>query len=115
LQGIPWGEGNEPKLIPYTLDDVAASTKRRCCQRLEEVSAGAREITWAGSALGGLEKSGWRVTFSSTMNEHQKAGGSGGAHRGRRIRAGIFCALSGSDNADEFAEVVWGSPAAKAG
>jgi len=64
---------------------------------------------------GGLEKSGWRVTFSSTMNEHQKRWKRRSTPWTQEYALGFFVHYPGSDNADEFAEVVWGSPAAKAG
>jgi len=49
------------------------------------------------------------------MNEHQKAVEAAEHAVDAEYALGFFVHYPGSDNADEFAEVVWGSPAAKAG
>ncbi len=109
------GEGNEPKLIPYTLDDVATALNGVVANDWKKFLLERVRSHGPGAPLGGLEKSGWRVTFSSTMNEHQKAVEAAEHAVDAEYALGFFVHYPGSDNADEFAEVVWGSPAAKAG
>jgi len=73
------GEGSEPKVIPYSLDDVGP---RRCMELRRTI--GRRFFQervrghGPGAPLNGLERSGWKITYSTVMNEHQKSGGRSG-------------------------------------
>jgi len=53
--------------------------------------------------------------FSSTMNEHQKAWKRRSHAVDAEYALGFFVHYPGSDNADEFAEVVWGSSGGEGG
>ena len=109
------GESGEPKLIPYTLDDMVTALngiapydwKRFLTERVRSHGLGA--------PLGGVEKSGWKLAFNGTMNEHQRAVEAAEHTVDTEYSLGLFVHYPGGENADEFAEVVWGSPAAKAG
>jgi predicted metalloprotease with PDZ domain len=109
------GEGNEPKVIPYTLNDVVTALNGIAAYDWRKFFMERVRSHGPGAPLGGLEKSGWRVTFSSTMNEHQRAVEAAEHTVDTEYSLGFFVHYPGSDNADEIAEVVVGSPAAKAG
>src|SRR5262249_20610438 len=109
------GEGSEPKVVPYTLDDVVAALNGIAAHEWKRFFTERVRSHGPGAPPGGLEKSGWRVTFSSTMNEHQRSVEAAEHMVDTEYSLGFFVHYPGGDNSDEIAEVVVGSPAAKAG
>ena len=109
------GGGNEPKVVPYTLDDVVATLNGIAGYDWKKFFTERVRSHGPGAPLGGLEKSGWRLAFSSTMNEHQR-----GVEAAERVvdteySLGFFVRYPGGDNSDEIVDVVFGSPAGKSG
>jgi len=109
------GEGNEPKVVPYTLDDVAATLNGIAGYDWKKFFTERVRSHGPGAPLGGLEKSGWRLAFSSTMNEHQRAVEAAERVVDAEYSLGFFVRYPGGDNSDEIVDVVVGSPAGKAG
>jgi predicted metalloprotease with PDZ domain len=109
------GEGGEPKLIPYTLDDVVATLNGIAAYDWKKFLTDRVRSHGPGAPLGGVEKSGWKLSFNRTMNEHQRATEAAEHIVDAEYSLGFFVHYPGGDSADEFAEVVKGSAAAKAG
>ena len=109
------GEGSEPKVVPYTLDDVVATLNGIAAYDWKRFFTERVRSHGPGAPLGGLEKSGWRLVFSSTTNEHQRAVEAAEHMVDTEYSLGLFAHYPGGDNSDEIAEVVVGSPGAKAG
>jgi len=109
------GESGEPKLIPYTLDDLVTALNGIAPYDWRKFLTERVRSHGPGAPLGGVEKSGWKLTFNSTMNDHQRAVQAVEHTVDTEYSLGLFVHYPGGENADEFAEVVWGSPAAKAG
>ena len=109
------GEGSEPRVVPYTLDDVVGALNKIAEYDWKKLFVDRVKSHGPGAPLGGLEKSGWKLTFSNTMNEHQRATEASEHIVDTEYSLGLFVHYPGGENADEFAEVVTDSPAAKAG
>jgi len=109
------GEGGEPKLIPYTLDDVVATLNGIAPYDWKNFFEERIHSHGPGAPLAGLGRSGWKIVFSSTMNEHAKSEEEAGHLIDTEFSLGFAAHYPGGDNADEIADVVAGSPAAKAG
>jgi predicted metalloprotease with PDZ domain len=109
------GESGEPKLFPYTLDDVVATLNGIAPYDWKKVFEERIHSHGPGAPLAGLGRSGWKIVFSSTMNEHAKSEEESGHMIDAEFSLGFAAHYPGGDHADEIADVVAGSPAAKAG
>jgi predicted metalloprotease with PDZ domain len=109
------GEGGEPKLIPYTLDDVVATLNGIAPYDWKKFFEERIHSHGPGAPLAGLERSGWKIVFNATMNEHEKSEEESGHVMNAEFSLGFSAHYPGGENADEVAEVIAGSPAEKAG
>ncbi|HWZ98608.1 MAG TPA: M61 family peptidase [Candidatus Dormibacteraeota bacterium] len=109
------GEGSEPRLVPYTLDDVVATLNGIAANDWKKFFEERIHSHGPGAPLAGLERSGWKIVFNSTMNEHAKSEEEAGHVIDTEFSLGFSAHYPGGENADEIADVVMGSPAAKAG
>jgi len=109
------GEGSEPKVIPYSLDDVVATLHGIAPHDWKTFFQERVRGHGPGAPLNGLERSGWKITYSTVMNEHQKAVEEAEHVVDAEFSLGFSAHYPGGDNADEIADVVVGSPASKAG
>ena len=109
------GESGAPKLIPYTLDDVVARLNAIAPYDWKKFFEERIHSHGPGAPLEGLKRSGWKIAFNATPNEHVKSEEEAGHVFNAEFSLGFAVHAAGLDNADEVGEVVWGSPAAKAG
>ncbi len=109
------GEGGEPKLIPYTLDDVVSALNGIAPYDWKKFFDERIHSHGPGAPLAGLGRSGWKIVFNSTMNEHAKSEEESSHVIDAEFSLGFTAHYPGGENADEVAEVTAGSPAAKAG
>jgi len=109
------GESGAPKLIPYTLDDVVARLNAIAPYDWNKFFEERIHSRGPGAPLEGLKRSGWKIAFNATPNEHVKSEEEAGHVFNAEFSLGFAVHAAGLDNADEVGEVVWGSPAAKAG
>src|SRR5215831_17489441 len=109
------GEGSEPKVVSYTLDDVVASLNGIVAHDWKSFFEERIHSHGPGAPLAGLERSGWKIAFNTMANEHMKSEEESGHVMDTEFTLGFSVHYPGSENADEIADVIWGSPAAKAG
>jgi len=109
------GEGSEPRLVPYTLDDVVTALNAIATNDWKKFFEVRIHSHGPGAQLAGLERSGWKIVFNATMNEHEKSEESAGHLVDTEFSLGFSAHYPGSENSDEVADVVFGSPAAKGG
>jgi len=109
------GQNTPPKIVPYTFEDVLAAMQEIASYDWRTFFTERLTSHGPGAPLGGLENSGWRLVFSETMNEHQRAEDTVGRTTGVQFSLGIIVHDPGSENGDELSDVIAGSPAAEAG
>jgi len=109
------GESGAPKLIPYTLEDVVTALNGIVAHDWKGFFEERIHSHGPGAPLEGLKRSGWKIAFNATPNEHVKSEEETGHVFNAEFSLGFAVHAAGVDNANEVGEVVWGSPAAKAG
>ena len=109
------GETGAPKLIPYTLDDIVAGLNAIAAYDWKKFFEERIHSHGPGAPLDGLKRSGWKISFNATPNEHVKSEEESGHVFNAEFSLGFTVHVPGGDNSDEIEEVLWGSPAAKAG
>src|SRR5215475_209890 len=114
-RGFHGGEGSDPKVVPYTLDDVVAALSGIVSYDWKKFFEERIRSHGPGAPLAGLERSGWKIAFNGTPNEHMKSEEESGHVMDAEFSLGFSVRYPGVENADEIADVVWGSPAAKVG
>jgi predicted metalloprotease with PDZ domain len=114
-RGFHGGESGAPKLIPYTLDDVVTALNGIVPYDWKKFFEERIRSHGPGAPLEGLKRSGWKISFNATPNEHMKSEEDSGHVFNAEFSLGFTVHASGGDNADEIGELMWGSPAAKAG
>jgi predicted metalloprotease with PDZ domain len=104
------GEGGEPKVVPYTFDDVAKALNQVVPYDWAALLKTRVNATGAHAPLGGIERGGWRLEY----NDQPNAFGHLSEKRGKYVNAyyslGFIVAEDG-----ELEDVIPGSPAYKAG
>jgi len=114
-RGFHGGEGSDPKVVPYALDDVVAALSGIVAYDWKKFFEERIRSHGPGAPLAGLERSGWKIAFNGTPNEHMKSEEESGHVMDAEFSLGFSVHYPGVENADEIADVVWGSPAAKVG
>jgi predicted metalloprotease with PDZ domain len=109
------GQNTPPKIVPYTFEDVLAAMQAIAPYDWRTFFTERLNSHGPGAPLGGLENSGWRLGFSETMNEHQRAEDTVGRTTDVQFSLGIIVHDPGSENGDELSDVIAGSPSAEAG
>jgi predicted metalloprotease with PDZ domain len=109
------GENVGPKVIPYNLEDVVAGMNEVLPYNWREFFNERLTSHGPGAPLGGLENSGWKLTFSETMNEHQRSEEIVNQEVDLDYSLGFEVHLPGGEESDRILDVIPGSPAAKAG
>jgi predicted metalloprotease with PDZ domain len=109
------GQNTPPKIVPYTFEDVVAAMQEIVPYDWRTFFTERLTSHGPGAPLGGLENSGWRLLFSDTMNDHQRAEDAVGHTTDVQFSLGIIVHDPGSENNDAMSDVIPGSPAAQAG
>jgi predicted metalloprotease with PDZ domain len=102
------------KVVPYTLDDVLATMNAIALYDWKRFFDERIHSHGPGAPLGGLAKSGWKLTFSEAMNDHQRAEEDTEHLIDVSFSLGFSVHASG-DEANSVIDVIPGSPAANAG
>jgi predicted metalloprotease with PDZ domain len=109
------GENTAPKVIPYNFDDVVAAMNEVAPYDWRAFFTDRLKTHGPGAPLTGVENSGWKLIFSETMNEHQRAEETVNQETDLDYSLGFDVHASGGDESDRIIDVIPGSPAAKAG
>jgi len=109
------GQSGDPKVVPYTVDDVLTALNGITPYDWRKFLLERVRSHGPGAPLDGVARSGWKLKFNDTINEHQKSVEAAEHIVDTEYSLGFFVHYPGGDNADEIAEAVKGSPAEKAG
>jgi predicted metalloprotease with PDZ domain len=109
------GENTNPKIVPYTLDDVVAAMQEIAPYDWQGFFLQRVKSHGPGAPLGGLANSGWKLVYSETPNDSRAAGESALHLTDVQFSLGFLVRDSGGENGDELIDVIPGSPAAQAG
>jgi predicted metalloprotease with PDZ domain len=109
------GESTPPKMIPYTFEDIVAALNTVAPYDWRNFFKERLYSHGPGAPLGGLEKSGWKLTFNDTMNEDQEANEEVYQTTDVQYSLGFVAHNPDSDESSKIEDVIPGSPAAEAG
>ncbi|HXN00082.1 MAG TPA: M61 family peptidase [Candidatus Dormibacteraeota bacterium] len=109
------GQGGEPKVIPYSFDDVVSTLQEVAPHDWKTFFAERLNSHGPGAPLGGLDNSGWKLVYAEVMNERQRAEEIVNHRVEVQFSLGLSVNYPGLENGDEITEVIWGSSAAQAG
>ena len=103
------------KVVPYTLEDVVAAMNAVAPYDWKKFFEERIHSHGPGAPLAGLENSGWRLTYSETINDHQRAVEETEHLVDLSFSLGFSVHGPGGDDVSTIADVTPGTPAAKAG
>lgn len=109
------GEDTPPKVVPYTFEDVVAGLNEIAPYDWRTFFTERLNGHGPGAPLGGLQASGWRLTYNETMNEHERAAEAASRRADAQFSLGLILHNHGKEENDEIEDVIPGSPAAEAG
>ncbi|MFI5106793.1 MAG: M61 family peptidase, partial [Terriglobales bacterium] len=109
------GESTAPKVVPYTFEDVIAAMNEVAAYDWRVFFTERLTTHGPGAPLGGLENSGWKLVFTTVMNEHQRAEEAVGQEVDLDYSLGFDVHAPGSEESDRVLDVIPGSPAARIG
>lgn len=109
------GEDSLPMVTPYTFGDVVAAMNEVTPYDWRGFFTDRLTTHEPGAPLGGLENSGWKLTFNDVINEHQRAEEATELDVDLQYSLGFIVHLPGGDESDRLLEVIHGSPADRAG
>jgi predicted metalloprotease with PDZ domain len=109
------GENTPPKVVPYAFGDVVAALSEVVPYDWKTFLNERLYSHGPGAPLGGIENSGWKLTFSDVMNEYQEAKEEVEQTTNVEFSLGMIVNNPDADNANRIVDVIPGSPAAKAG
>ena len=101
------------KVAPYTFDDVVATMNSVAPYDWKKFFEERLHSHGPGAPLGGLEASGWKLSYSDEPNDHQRAAEQADGNVDLSFSLGFTAQAAGDVNS--IADVIPGSPAAKAG
>jgi len=67
------GENSPPHVLPYTFEDIVAALNSVIGYNWESYLAERLTQATTNAPLGGIERSGWRLTYADTRSEYQEA------------------------------------------
>lgn len=103
------------KVVPYTLDDVVATMNSVAPYDWKKFFKERIHSHGPKAPLGGLENSGWKLTFNETMNDHQRAEEDSQHMVDVSLSLGFGVHAPAGEDANSIIDVIPGSPAANAG
>jgi predicted metalloprotease with PDZ domain len=109
------GENSGPKVVPYTFDDVVAGMQEVAPYDWRGFFTERLKSHGPGAPLGGLQNSGWKLVFTDTMNDHQRAEENVVLEVEEQYSLGIQVHVPGGEQSDRILDVIPGSPADRAG
>ncbi len=109
------GENTSPKVISYNFDDVITAINEVAAHDWRSFFTDRLTAHSPGAPLTGIENSGWKLVFTESMNEHQRAEETVNQETDLDYSLGFDVHASGGEESDRIIDVIPGSPAAKAG
>ena len=109
------GENTPPKVVPYTFDDVVSSMNEVVPYDWRDFFTTRLKSHGPGAPLGGLENSGWRLTFTDSQNEFERINEAATQEVDLQFSLGLLVHAPGGDDGGHILDVIPGSPAANAG
>jgi predicted metalloprotease with PDZ domain len=109
------GENTGPKIVPYTFEDVVKTLQDVAPYDWRAFFTQRLNSHQPGGLLGGIENSGWKLVFNETPNDFVRAANHAQHHTNFIFSLGVVVREPGGEDGGEIAEVIPGSPAAKAG
>jgi predicted metalloprotease with PDZ domain len=103
------------KVVPYTLDDVVVAMNGIAPYDWKKFFDERIHSHGPGAPLSGLENSGWKLTYSETMNDHQRAEEDTDHIVDVSFSLGFSVHGPGGDDGNSIVDVIPGSPSARAG
>jgi len=103
------------KVAPYTLEDVVATMNSVTAYDWKKFFEERIHSHGPGAPLGGLENSGWKLTYSELLNEHQRADEESSHIMDVEFSLGFSVHAPGGDDGSSIVDVIPGSPAEQAG
>jgi predicted metalloprotease with PDZ domain len=103
------------KVVPYTVEDVVSNMNSIVPYDWKNFFDERIHSHGPGAPLGGIENSGWKLTFSSVMNDHERAEEDTDHVVDVSYSLGFGVHGPGGEDVSSIVDVIPGSPAAKAG
>ena len=108
-------EDGAVKVVPYTLEDVVAAMNAMAPYDWKKFFEERVHAHGPAAPLGGIENSGWKLSFSEDTNSHQVAAEETSGAVDVSFSLGFAVQGPAGDDANSIADVIPGSPAAQAG
>jgi predicted metalloprotease with PDZ domain len=109
------GENTEPKVVPYTFDDVVNAMNTVAPYDWRTFFNTRLHTHGPGAPLGGIENSGWKLVFTDAPNEFEHINEGVNQQIEFQYSLGILVHPPGGDDGGHIMDVIPGSPAADAG
>jgi predicted metalloprotease with PDZ domain len=109
------GENTGPKLVTYMFEDVLAGMNEVAAYDWRNFFEERLKSHGPGAPLKGIENSGWKLVFSATMNEHQRAEEAVEFMVDAQFSLGLQVHAPGGPDGGQILDVIQGSPAERAG
>jgi predicted metalloprotease with PDZ domain len=103
------------RVVPYTQNDVVAAMNSVAPYDWKKFFDERIHSHGPGAPLGGLQNSGWKLEFNQVLNDHQRAKEDTDHVVDTSFSLGLSVHAPGGDEGSTVADVIPGSPAAKAG
>ena len=103
------------RVAPYTLDDVVATMNSVAPYDWKKFFEERIHSHRPGAPLGGLENSGWKLSYSEALNDHERADENASRVVNVKFSLGFSVHGAGGDDSNSIVDVIPGSPAALAG
>ncbi|HTB94727.1 MAG TPA: hypothetical protein VK728_17970 [Candidatus Sulfotelmatobacter sp.] len=109
------GENTGPKLVTYTFEDVVAGMNETAAYDWRGFFEERLKSHGPGAPLKGIENSGWKLTFTEMLNEHQRSEEAADFIVDAQFSLGLQVHAPGGPDGGQILDVIPGSPAAQAG
>ncbi len=109
------GENSGPLVVSYTFDDLVTTMNEIAPYDWRTFFTDRLNSHGPGAPLGGLENSGWKLVYTSEMNDHQRSGEIVDQEVDVEFSFGFQVHVTGGEQSDRILDVIPGSPADRAG
>ncbi len=109
------GENSGPKVVAFTFEDVIAGMNEIAPYDWRSFFTERLNSHGPGAPLAGLENSGWKLSFTDTINGHQRSSEVVDQDIDVEFSLGFLVHASNGEQSDRILDVIPGSPAARAG
>ena len=109
------GENTGPKLVTYTFEDVVAGMNETAAYDWRGFFEERLKSHGPGAPLKGIENSGWKLTFTEMLNEHQRSEEAADFIVDAQFSLGLQVHAPSGPDGGQILDVIPGSPAAQAG